>query len=152
MEISETIKAIQYVVAPAVMVSSSALLLLGFQTKFSNLASRFRLLNNEKRLLVQKTVLAAFEEDRLQNLERQLEQLMRRAFFIRNAILAAYSGIVGFSVSSVLIFADLYLAGSFHPWIVGVFMLGFACVLAACVFMIVETQVFYRVMRLEDAV
>jgi len=39
--VAEIVQKIQYMIAPAVMVSSSALLLLGFNNKFSNLANRF---------------------------------------------------------------------------------------------------------------
>ena len=51
MDVAKIVEEIHLVLAPAVMISSSALLLLGFQTKFSNLASRFRTLNYELREL-----------------------------------------------------------------------------------------------------
>ena len=54
MDITEIVQEIQYVLSPAVMVSSSALLLLGLQNKFSSLANRFRALNQEKRVLLQR--------------------------------------------------------------------------------------------------
>jgi len=145
------IKAIQYVLAPAVMISASGLLLLGFQNKSSNLASRFRVLNQEKRVLGLKFKREDFEETRLVSLDQQLACLFRRAFFIRNAILLAYAAIMSFAASSVLIFAHMTLAINLRLIVYGIFLLGFLCLLAACVFMSLETRLYYQIISLEDS-
>ncbi len=152
MDTTEIIKAIQYVLAPAIMVSAAALLTLGFQNKSSNLASRFRLLNSEKRLLDLKEKRAGYEDARLNSLEQQIDFLVRRAFLIRNAILLGYSSIIAFMTTSILLFVNLYYAHSLYPVIIGVFILALFMLLTAAFFMILETVLFYRIIRLEDTV
>ena len=151
MDIAEMIKAIQYVLAPAVMISAAALLLLGFQNKSSNLANRFRVLNQEKRQLGLKLKRENFEEARLVSLDRQLAYLVQRAFFIRNAIMLTYGAIMGFSAASLLIFAHMTFFAHLYPAVSGVFLLGFGCILAACVFMGLETRLYYQIISLEDS-
>jgi hypothetical protein len=149
MAITQTIQEIQYVLAPAIMVSSSALLLLGFQGKFSNLASRFRALNHEKRLLATKPNRDAAEENRLQSLEEQVESLLRRATYVKNAILLSYVGVVCFTGTSVLIFLNVYAAFELRHVVILVFMLGLASILASSILMILETTWLYRILTLE---
>ena len=149
MEISSVIQEIQYVLAPAIMVSSSALLLLGFQNKFSNLANRFRALNQEKRLLSQKAERGAGEETRLRNLTVQIGHLMRRAACVKSAIIFAYSGIICFTGTSVLIFLNVHASLQLFMWIIAIFMVGLLFILLSSVLMIIETKLFYRVIAME---
>lgn len=149
MDTSKIVQEIQYLVAPAVMVSSSALLLLGFQNKFSALANRFRVLNHEKRVLEQKKERDGAENLRLQNLSDQVEHLMRRAGFVKNAILSTYLAIVAFVTTSVLIFVNFYASFNIRPVIVGVFLAGFVSLIASSVCIIAETKLFYKVMLIE---
>ena len=94
MMLSRIIQNIQYILAPAIMISSASLLLLGFQNKFSALFNRFRSLNEEKRHLKKKISRDSIEMERLDNLERQLKGLSFRASCVKNAILSAYSAII----------------------------------------------------------
>ena len=149
MEISKIIQEIQYVLAPAVMVSSSALLLLGFQNKFSNLGSRFRALNQEKRSLAQKQTREGEEKKRFENVMRQIDQLMKRATYVKNAILLCHIGIVCFTGTSVLIFINVYTTFQLFNWIIGVFLFGLLSVLISSVLMIIEADLFYKVITLE---
>ena len=149
MDITKIIQQIQYVLAPAIMISSSALLLLGFHNKFSNLANRFRSLNQEKRALAAKPQKDAVEEARFRNLTEQVDQLMRRATYVKNAILATYLGIVCFAGTSILIFLNIYASFQFYTCIYAVFAMGLIFILASCAFMIMETNVFYKIMVLE---
>lgn len=149
MEIARTIQEIQYVLAPAIVVSSSALLLLGLQAKFSNVASRFRTLNHEKRVLSLKADRDEAEEGRLQSLSDQVDSLLRRATYVKNAILLSYVGIVCFTGTSVLLFLDVYLASQLHHGVIAVFMIGLACLLVSAVLMILETRLLHKVLTLE---
>src|SRR3989338_954931 len=106
MELSNLVQQIQYMLAPAIMVSSSALLLLGYQNKFSALFNRFRSLNQERRLLVQKIKRESAEEDRLGNLKAQLGRLFKRATNVKNAIVLTYSAIICFLATSVFLFLN----------------------------------------------
>ena len=149
MDVTKIVQEIQYVLSPAVMVSSSALLLLGLQNKFSNLASRFRALNHEKRTLSQKAGRDEREESRLWNLEEQVDHLMRRATYVKDAIILAYAGIVCFTGTSVLIFVNVYASFHFSRIITGIFLVGLFFVLVSAVLMILETSLFYKIITLE---
>ena len=149
MEIEAIVKEVQYVIAPAVMVSSSALLLLGFQTKFSNLASRFRALNQERRLLDRKANKDENEQTRLKSLTEQVEQLMRRASFVKNAILSTYFAIISFVGTSILIFLNAHTSNRFHELLIAVFLLGFLSLVLTCVLMMLETGLFFKVIAVE---
>jgi Na+/melibiose symporter-like transporter len=144
-----TIQDIQYALAPAIMVSSSALLLLGFQAKFSSVASRFRALTHEKRLLSLQVARDEPEESRLRSLTEQVNSLMRRATYVKHAILLSYVGIVCFAGTSVLIFLNVYWASPFHHAVIAVFMTGLACLLISALLMILETQLLHKALTLE---
>ena len=150
MDISEIVKNIQYLLAPAVMVSSSALLLLGFNNKFSNLASRFRTLNQEKRQLLIKASRNEQKESRLKILLAQVDHLMLRATKVKNAVVACYAAIACFTGTSFLLFLNVY--ASFHLWslIIGVFLAGMSCVFLSALWMIQETGLFYKVIAIES--
>ena len=148
-DITKIVQEIQYVLAPAVMVSSSALLLLGFQNKFSNLANRFRSLNHERRLLSLKPNRDSIEEGRLKSLSEQVEHLAKRAGYVKNAILFAYSAIVCFLITSVLIFLNIYVAFHSFLWAICVFVLGLLLLLVGSCLMILETRILYKVITLE---
>lgn len=149
MTVEKVVQEIQYVLAPAVMVSSCALLLLGFQNKFSSLANRFRVLNSEKRLLLQKTGRMETEEQRLKNLENQIADLLKRGAYLKNAIVLTYGGIVCFTGVSILIFFTVYDIFQLHHLIISLFLLGLFFVLGSAVLIIFETNLFYRIMVLE---
>ena len=161
MSVAEIVQKIQYMIAPAVMVSSSALLLLGFHNKFSNLASRFRVLNQEKRLLSQKVHHETAEALRLKSLVEQVDQLMKRASLVKNSILFTYLAIICFVSTSIFIFLNVYVTFQLNtaiavvtPFqlnyaIAVVILAGFLSLVAACTFMILETMLFYRVIAIE---
>lgn len=150
MEIEAVVKEIQYVIAPAVMVSSSALLLLGFQNKFSNLASRFRALNQERRLLDRKADKEEIERTRLKSLTEQVKQLMRRASHVKNAIFSTYFAIVCFVGTSILLFVNAHTSNHFHELLIAVFLLGFMSLIVTCVLMMMETDLFFKVITVEE--
>ena len=149
MNIAEIVQKIQYMIAPAVMVSSSALLLLGFHNKFSNLASRFRVLNQEKRILSQKAHPEAAEVIRLKSLMEQVNQLMKRASYVKNAILCTYLAIICFVSTSIFIFLNVYVSFRLNTAIAVVILTGFLALVVTCIYMILETVLFYRVIAIE---
>ncbi|MBI4971816.1 MAG: DUF2721 domain-containing protein [Candidatus Omnitrophica bacterium] len=149
MDISKAIQEIQYVLAPAIMVSSAALLMLGFQNKFSNLASRFRLLNQEKRQLSHKPNRTEQEQVRLGNLEDQVGHLFRRAAKVKNAILLTYGAIACFMGASILISLNIHSAWQLYYAIVTAFLTGLFFIFTASIIMISETRLFFHVIHLE---
>ena len=151
MDIAVIVQKIQYVLAPAVMISSAALLLSGYQNKFSSLSSRFRALNQEKRLLSQEPQRSRIEEARLENILHQMHNILKRATYAKNAIVLTYLAIICFTGTSVLIFINLYTV-RIDYWIIGVFLAGLVLILLSAVLMMIETAILYRVIMLEKKV
>ena len=150
MEIDQIVRNLQHTLVPAVMISSTVLLLLGLQTKFSNLASRFRSLNQEKRALAQKAGRNTVEEQRFLNLGEQCGRLLGRATHVKNAILLCYASIISFILASLAIFMNVYAAFQFYPLILLLFFAGFSCLLAGTVMMLMEVTLAYHVVWLES--
>ena len=150
MDISGIVQEIQLILAPAVMISSSALLLLGFQNKFSSLASRFRVLNHEKRGLNQNPHRDEAETERLRNLESQITHLVRRASHVKNVVLLSYAPIVCFVLTSVTIFLGVYTDYRLFPLIIGFFLIGFLLILVAALTEMVEVALAFKVVDLES--
>lgn len=148
-DINRLIQDIQYVLSPAIMVSSSALLLLGLQNKFSNLANRFRALNQEKRTLFLKESRTVVEGNRLHNVEMQIECLIKRASLVKNAIILSFFGIICFTGTSVLIFLDLFDHFHLGEFFTAIFLLGLMLILFSAILMIYETHLFYKIVLLE---
>lgn len=149
MELSKIVQNIQSILAPAIMISSSALLLLGFQNKFSALFNRFRALNEEKRYLRKKREKDNLERERLKNLEKQLAALTRRAFYVKNAIVFTYLAIVAFLITSFFIFLGIYFNIQHEHLIIFSFEAGLAGVLMASIMVVIEVGISYRILRLE---
>ncbi|MBI3999160.1 MAG: DUF2721 domain-containing protein [Candidatus Omnitrophica bacterium] len=149
MELSKTVQEIQYMLAPAIMISSSALLLLGFQNKFSSLFNRFRALNQEKRSLDQKPSRNEVENKRLENLREQLARIFGRASYVKNAIFATYTAIVCFIATSIFLFLNIYSPLKLPYLTICFFLLGLILILASSFFMLIETRISFRILLLE---
>ena len=149
MNLTQIIHQIQSIVAPAVMISSSALMLLGFNAKFSNLANRFRSLCQEEELLAGKETKNPGDERRLANLKEQVEALFRRADCLKNSILLTYVAILCFTGTSILILINIYFSLELYYSIILAFALGLVCLMVMGVLMFLETRLFYAVLKLE---
>lgn len=140
---------IQLSLTPGIMISSSALFLLGLQTRFSNLFSRFRVLNQERRTLEQAPSRVPKDNERLQNLILQLDRLMKRVHAVKNAILFFYSGILCFIGTSLLLFfahSSAHIPAKINLF---VFFAGMLLIFIACLFMIWEIVLAFHILRLE---
>ncbi len=149
MNFGEIVQEIQYVLAPAIMVSSAALLLLGFQNKFATLASRFRALNQERRALAVKNFRTKEENERFDNLVTQVNHLHERATCVKNAILLTYLSIVCFVLTSVLLFVSIHANLQFFQFIITLFLVGLVLILATSLIMIKEISIAFKVVTLE---
>ena len=149
MEQTALVQTIQNALAPAVMISSSGLFLLGFQNKFSALFDRFRLLNEEKRRLKNKAVREEIENRRLINLEEQLTRLMRRATYVKNAILFTYLAIISFLATSFFLFWNLYGQYDFQRVTLLFFGVGLALIFLAAVSIMIEVTISYHILKIE---
>lgn len=150
MDISILTQEIQAILAPAVLISCSALFLMGFQTKFSNLANRFRLLNHEKQSLEEQSNRTSKQESRLTNLKIQISIIFRRALLVKNAIVITYFCIFLFTGISIFILCSFYFPLDFHFLIIVVFSLGLLLLLTTSILMILEANLFFDVIKLEN--
>jgi hypothetical protein len=148
---TKVVQEIQYVLAPAIMVSSAALFLLGFQAKFSSLAGRFRTLNQERRTLAAKASRTEEENERLRNLSAQVDHLYRRATFVKSAILLTYGSIVCFVITSILLFVSVHTTLHFFRLTMFLFLTGLALILSTAIIMMVEITLAFKVVTLEKA-
>ncbi len=146
---SDAAQIIQYTLSPAVMISSAALLLLGLQNKFSNLFNRFRMLNQERRVLAQKKDRSAFENERFENLRIQLERLASRTSYVKNAIVLLDFTIGCFVLTSACLFLSRYGRVPAGYPAIALFLAGMSCLLTAVFFMMKETQLAHRILQLE---
>ncbi len=105
------VKMIQFMLAPAVMISACGLLLLGINNRYSSIANRIRLLNDERRRLILKIKdgkeLDFIESNRIASLKKQLEQLFSRLGYVKNCVVLYSTGIFLFVLTSFLIGLDL---------------------------------------------
>ena len=106
-EVANTIGTIQDILAPAVMITGVALLLLTFTARHSVLVNRIRLLDDEKRQINRKSVssenLDKTEEIRLKSIKNQLNLLLPRLAYVRNGMLCHLLAILFFVLTSFLI-------------------------------------------------
>jgi len=149
MDLGKILQEIQYMVAPAIMVSSAALLLLGFQNKFSTLANRFRALNQERRFLSLKNSKTKEEAERLANLSEQVHHLHERATCVKNAILLVYAAIACFVSTSICVFISVHTVFQLFYAVILLFLLGFILILISSFIMIKEILLAFKIVTLE---
>ncbi len=148
-QLPQLVEEIQLVVAPAVMISSSALLLLGFQTKFSNLAGRFRALNHELRELKKIGQKEPWQAERQQSLVEQVAHLYSRVKHVKNAIILAYAAILSFILTSLLIFLSVKGAFMYTSLILATFLLGLVMEFASVLTLMIEVALAFKVLKIE---
>jgi hypothetical protein len=101
-EVAKTTQAISVILAPAIMISASALMILALQGKYSQLIDRLRALNDERRHLVQTPEQTRLTL-RLENVIAQIEIILLRARLVRNSIVSLYVAIATFILASIAI-------------------------------------------------
>ena len=141
---------IHYILTPAVMISSSALFLLGLQNRLSNLFSRFRALNHERRSLGQMASRSAKDNERLDNVVLQLDRLMRRVRYVKNAVIYLYLAVVAFIGTSLCLFLTRYAFLPLVKTALFIFFAGLLFMLLALVLLISEVTIAYYILRLEQ--
>lgn len=145
---------IQAILAPALGISATALLLLGLQNRYSSIINRIRLLNEEKREYSQ-SVVEKSDMDYSENMRRlsvlsQIEKLFDRCRDVRNSILYIQGSILLFVLTSVsialnLFFSDILLRDL--PLIL--FSLGMLLVLAGVIYSAKDVVNSYRITEIE---
>ena len=145
------IQAIQLILAPAVMINACGLLLLGISNRYSMILTRVRALNEEKRRIAVRLGekhSTPEEAVRVESLVRQIERLLVRARYARNAVLSYLVGVGTFVLTSLLIGADFF-SGVLELRIVimSVFLAGIMAMMAGVVYAIMDTLKAYDVIR-----
>ncbi|NNG27062.1 MAG: DUF2721 domain-containing protein [Ignavibacteriaceae bacterium] len=139
--------------APGLMISACGLLLLGMNNKYSLVVNRIRLLNDEKRKLLDRsgeseTVLA--DNVRLESISIQLEKLVHRVKLVKRAVQNYTIAVALFILTSILIgLSYLFKMDNFQHLITIIFLLGMLLVLAGAVFAAYETKKGYEIINLE---
>jgi hypothetical protein len=125
----DVMESIQSILAPAIMISSCGLLLLGLNNRYSSVINRIRLLNNERRKLLEKYLsekhLDFNENIRFKSVQKQLDQLLKRCLLVRNAIISIITAICLFVLTSLFL-AIVYFSGLqiFQIISISIFLLG----------------------------
>lgn len=147
-------QAIQAILAPAVMVSASALFLLGLNARYVALITRIRLLNDERRELVehmqQSFEKMSVESDRLLSIEHQLKILRFMAWHSRSAILCQVLAAILFVLTSCSI--GFYFITSIpvsDEISIFLFMMGLLLSLSGIIFLGIDIFKSYQLIVLE---
>jgi len=146
------VEMIQSMLAPGLMISACGLLLLGMNNKYSLVVNRIRLLNDEKRKVLNKY--ASSDEStsdnvRLESITRQLDKLVFRVKLVKNAVLFYTVAVALFIFTSILIGLRILLsADSLSAIIMIVFLFGMFLVLIGAFFAAYETLKGYEIINL----
>lgn len=150
--IIEAIQAIQAILAPAVMITGVALLLLTFNARHSSLVNRIRLLDDEEReLLRRRPKLDKIETLRLKSIKNQLDLLLSRLLYVRNGMLclllaATFFVLTSFSIGLAYFSASIGLTQTMINF---TFIPGMLLVLIGVLFLAIEVYISYRVIEIE---
>ncbi len=147
-DVAALARAINGIVAPAIMISASALMILALHAKYSHLTDRLRALNEEKRGL--SLSVDEFDALRLGAVSCQIGMILERTRLVRNSIMSLYVAIALFVLSSIVIGAGLTF-GIGVPVVPAllVFLAGMTSVLAGTVYAIRDIGSAFKVAQVE---
>jgi hypothetical protein len=151
-ETNSIVQVIQLMLAPGLMISACGLLLLGMNNKYSLVVNRVRLLNEERRKVLNKSASKDFsyeENIRIESISLQLEKLALRVKLVRNAVLAYTIAVALFVVTSLLIGIQYFTMVDLNILITVFFLIGMLSVLAGVLFAAYETREGYKIIQLE---
>src|ERR1035437_3213833 len=125
MEIS-IVSIIQAMLAPGIMISACGLLLLGMNNKYSIVVARIRALTDEKRKLItppKRENLSPDEENRLQNINMQIDLFAYRIVLVKKAVTSYYIAVALYIFSSLFIGLNFLSAQNITQTIALIFFL-----------------------------
>lgn len=148
------VEIIQTILAPAIMISSCGLIMLGLQNRYSNIVSRIRSLNDERRRLQKKISsdenLEYSENVRFHSIRKQINELSSRALLIRNAIFFEILAVLFFVLACLLIGLYFIYANEFTQMLPLIsFLLGMISVFVGLTFFGIEILRAYKVVQIE---
>lgn len=147
-----TTHAIQTILAPAVMISSTALFLLGLNARYISIVSRIRVLNTEKRELSGEppTRPPILDQARHASINAQLRTLFRSAWCIRISILSQVLAACAFVLTSLLLGLDVLTSTQlFHTTPLYLFMSGIFLMLLGILLLGIDMVVGFQVILVE---
>jgi hypothetical protein len=148
------IEAIQAILAPALGISATALLLLSLQNRFSSVINRIRLLNDERRTynirIANKVELDYNEKMRDISVRNQIERSFSRCRDVRNSILFIQGSILLFVLTSVFISINLFVSSGFlRIFPVIIFVAGMVFVLIGVMYSAKDVFNSYKIANIE---
>jgi lipopolysaccharide export LptBFGC system permease protein LptF len=154
MEQAIALQAIQAILAPALGISAVGLLLLGLNTRYSNIINRIRLLNDERRrytrMISDNKELSYTDKTRHMSIRSQTDRLLVRTKLVRNAILSLQLAVGLFVVTSVMIGMNFFFPmSSPNSVTLLVFIAGMICVLAAVANAALEVLRSYKIVLID---
>jgi hypothetical protein len=154
-QLPSIVEIIQLMLAPGLMISACGLLLLGMNNKYSLVVNRIRLLNDERRKILQKMDDKNFnyhENVRLASILKQLDALVFRVMLVRNAVLSYTVAVALFVLTSLSIGAEeIFNISRLNTLITILFSLGMLSVLSGVIFAAYETYKGYEIVKFEVA-
>lgn len=147
-------QAIQAILAPAVMISSSGLFFLGLNARQSSVLTRIRLLNDEKRKLIKEIYHSDEHEQcddiRCFSIEHQMNVLLRRAWYVRNSIIChtlavAFFVLTSFAIALHFLFSSVLM----HHTTLYLFITGMTLVLCGIICLAIDEYLSYSVILIE---
>lgn len=146
---------IQLILAPAVMINATGLLLLTVSNKYSAILNRIRQLNEERRRLTRKAgepEFSTLENQRMESVVRQIGSLQGRARLVRNANASYFTAIGVFVAVSLLLGIDLILpAIDLQPPLLVLFLAGMFIDLIGVIYSALDTFKAFRVVLFDVA-
>jgi hypothetical protein len=137
-----TVTIIQSMLAPGIMISACALLLLGVGNRFSAVVNRIRLLDDEKRRILAVALSETIRDDersRLSSIRNQTRKLQFRLRMVRNAVFSYTAAMGFFIVASLSIGLQFFSRGNNAAlWAFFFFLAGKLSVLAGIIYAAVE--------------
>lgn len=148
------IEAIQAILAPALGISATALLLLNMHNRFSITINRIRVLNEERRRyhikISNNEETGAYEQFRYSSISSQLIMLTQRCKELRNAILYIIGSIFLFVISSLLIGVNIFVSTEIlRTAPILVFSVGMILVLVGIVYSAMDVVNSFKVTEVE---
>lgn len=144
---------IQSMLAPGIMISACALLLLGMSNKYSATVSRIRVLNEERRKLLlhlKENKVTEEEGIRMHSINAQLLRFQKRLRLVRDAVVFYSLAVAFFILSSLLI--GMKLVGDYdysHFFVLGFFLTGMLFVLSGVILAAVEVSKGFNIIKIE---
>lgn len=147
------VNVIQAMLAPGIMISACALLLLGMNNKYSATVARIRVLNEEKRKLLfrAKEIKLNNEEGiRMHSITAQLVRFHRRLRLVRDAVIFYSMAVAFFILASLFIGMKFLVDYNYSQYVVlTLFLTGMLFVLIGVVLAAIEVYKGFNIIKIE---